>query len=130
MKNFKSNFYDITYDEDKNFMEIKRYPEDTDEEYKLSIISIGQIIKEHKPQYIFVDMSLYDYPINPQVQEWSTKYLSDLVIRLKTKKIAYLMPKDFVANLAFSDMLDNARKMGVYVKYFTSKDKAIEWLTE
>ena len=130
MKTFKSNFSYITYDEDKKFMNITRYPEDTDEEYKQNILAIGKIIQEQKPDYIFVDMILYTFPIDPQVQAWSTKYLSDLVIKLKTKKIAYLMPKDFIANLALTDMLENSRKFGVYIKYFTSKQEAMDWITE
>ena len=118
------------YDDELKLMRIKRTSENSDEEYKDSIYFMGKMIEKLKPELIIVDTIGYNYPIGVEVQDWGYKYLGDIAKKY-TKKIAYVLTQDLIASLALSDMLDSAReKLSVNVRYFTSEEKAMNWLTE
>ncbi len=128
MQVFKNEKLEIDFDLDTQLMEITRFQEKNNEEYKETVRLMAAKIEKHRPKKILVNTLNFDFPIPPELQDWAVKLLAEQVIKINVEKVAYVMPQDFIANLAMEDIMHKAKQFNLNIRYFSNYDEAKKWL--
>ena len=132
---YKSVYREVFYYPEINLIELI-YLEGsstyTDEEYKRETNMFYAFFEERKVEFYCVDSVQFDYIIIPEMQEWLKKTVTPVLIKHQLKKMAIITSADVFIRVSLRQMADKITKEASLVekKYFTSVQKAREWLVE
>lgn len=107
----------------------------TEADFKEMLLQWKKNVFDIMPTYLLVDNRLLDFPISPDLQEWIKVNIGVPATNLEcVKKLCYVMPEEFIANLSMSQYTDEHIQMlkntNTQLKYFNSVEEAKAWLLE
>ncbi|WP_026999456.1 hypothetical protein [Eisenibacter elegans] len=126
----KDQLSEMCYDEQKDIIYHIMYPSTADmseEEFKQMLLTWVAINNECQAQKAIVYSKDLLFPINPDIQDW---IIQEVNPKLPTKQTAFIMPEEFIANLAIEQYITESNGGDVIVMYFASTQEAEAWLLE
>ncbi len=127
-------FYAINFDSKNRFVEVvwKRSILILNiEEYKKVCLQAYEVFFDLMPQYLLQNTLQVVYPVTEELQNWLTENITKKIfIKIGLKKIAYLMPKDYLSRIGIELLIEKANLQSADIerKYFFDKNEAIKWL--
>ncbi len=135
MKVVKSTqYYDILLSDDGKILEVvwkKTILDMLVEEYKNVLIEAYSLLFDYKPQMVLQNTKDAVYPITPEFQEWLTENITKKIFKkVGIKKIAYLMPSDFLTKLGIEMLVKKANQEAAEMprRFFDDRQEALDWL--
>ncbi len=131
MEVYMSEYQNIQYNEDKSLIkqvwsEKTQYM--TDEEFQEEMQKLAENFDKYKPNYVFIDQRNFLYVVVPSMQRWVDMNVNKVLVLNKCKKIAFIVPPDFLAKLAVSQTLQESYSQNLNVRFFDKEDDGWEWL--
>lgn len=129
---FQNSFLTITYL--PNIQGIKVQWESTslhmdDIGFKESITGIQKAILTAKPRIIFADTLHMKYAIVPELQEWHNEIIFPAMVSANVHKLGILVSKDIFTQISIEQLIEDSINNDIQVRYFSSKDSALQWLS-
>lgn len=134
----KTEFFKTTYatyfiHEESNILEQFWTNEEgtmTEEDYKKDMWNYLKFVKEKSCPLVLIDLRKFFFSLTPELQVWVDQNISASAIEV-VKKIAFLMPADFIERLSVELTMDEEEAQKVEgVAYFDEEQKAMEWLLD
>lgn len=127
------NHYISIVVEEENHLLIDTWNEQSEnlsiEEFKDLLLKFKEMVMENKVANVITDVSLFMFPMTPDLQEWSVDNITiPLLKESNYSQHAFVMPKDFIASLAIEQFTDETNKNAVPTRYFDNIEEAREWL--
>lgn len=100
-----------------------------EEEYKIDMLNYLKYVEEYKTRRALIDTKKFGYSINPKEQEWID---NNIAIKANTivEKIAFILPTNIFEKVSIEQTMNETKgKEYKYIKYFSTKDEALNWLT-
>ena len=98
------------------------------EGYKNHIHILREKIIESKAHAFISDTENFRFPISPDMQLWSVSHFVKPLQDAGVKKVAIMMPDEFIANLAVEQSIDEANEVGLLTRYFSNTQEAENWI--
>ncbi len=130
----KHKYYEINFDDKTKLVEIvwKRSILILDiVDYKKVCLEAYQHFFDLKPLYLLQNTLQVVYPVTEELQNWLTENITKKIfIKLGIKKIAYLMPKDYLSQIGIELLIEkaNLQSPNILRKFFFDRQEAIDWL--
>lgn len=64
------------------------------------------------------------------MQGWTAESIITPMIRLGLRRLAYIIPKDFYAQLSIEQLADEISDLSFSRRFFIDEKQAIDWLCE
>lgn len=98
------------------------------DEFKEVAMSALELLKQHKAGKILNDTSQLEI-VSIENQDWTQEVWFPEAGKLGLKHFAFLMPSDIFGQVSAQQANEKAESEGaIRIKYFDSKDEAVEWL--
>jgi len=125
-----SPFCDILFDV-SNLMVSQIWKSATDKmtfaQFKTEQLQLAEIIKEKKPQTIYVDAIKFGFIITPDQQQWNADNLLTHFPANGVEKCGILVPTDIYIQISIEQALEEADKL-FETKYFDDQKAMMGWL--
>ncbi len=128
---FDAKHLNIKYEEinDVLISEWKTPSDITDSEYREIFKSYVEVLKEHKPKNVIVNALKAQYAIPVKTQDWVNQQAYPLYAQFKTERMAIIMSTDFIAQLSFEQVVDDAESNDdIKTMFFDNEESALEWM--
>ena len=99
----------------------------SEEELKTEMEQILQQVEEHHTKNIIADTSRFKYHTTQKTQRWIGHFFMADIIEMGVKKYAIIVPEEVYPQYE-GDNNEEELYEGFKVKYFMSKDQAMNWL--
>ncbi len=130
---FHHQYVTCLQSEDERFFEILWLPKSVSAD-KASIIAMTEemLSNVRKLDLVLVDARQMFFTIDPNFQIEYGEYSTQKFIALGCKKLAVVLPEDFVSNLSVQQLVDEVEDMKFnnmfQTRYFGNVESAKEWL--
>jgi hypothetical protein len=134
-----SDFQTISYDSVKQIMFIhvnEKTAFATTELVKEAQYATVEALQQYKPQYIITNVVDLRFAITPELQEWINEEIIPHLFGSGVKKIAYIMPTEFIEKLYMEQLYDGAAtkihqaEPETQMNYFDNEPAALRWFTQ
>ncbi|OJJ23241.1 hypothetical protein BKI52_02485 [marine bacterium AO1-C] len=131
-----NRFIEGHFDQGKSLLTVHWFPTTYDmevNEYKEVVLEIADLIKEKRIQRWMGYSKDYAFVITPEMQEWISGEFNQKLIAGGLKKMAIIIPADYIANLSVQQAVGEMEKQqeeGYETRYFDNPEKAESWLLE
>ncbi len=122
---FKCKYFQVDYDQEIDVYYAKRYKIKSDRQYKESIKKAAEALELLKPKYLIISNKDVDYPVAPDLQEWAIKLIVPIVLNYGLHKVVYIGAEDFIENIAFQQIVENAKMIGINIDLAKSYNEAL-----
>lgn len=100
--------------------------------YKKEMLAAVEAVKKYKPTLFMVYAQDFRYIITPELQTWTSHHIANPIICLGVKKLAYLVPQEYIAGLSVEQTIQEANdcksNISHELRYFQCEQNALEWL--
>ena len=130
---FESRYLQISLDEEKSIIINKWLPttkDMTDEEYQENMLEFVKLAEAHKPKFHLIESEEFLYGITVDMQEWTNNEIFPRLAAAGIKKIAFTVSSELVAQMSIEQALEEDKAAAFQVKYFDSKEDAVNWFFE
>ncbi len=134
METVESNeYYDVLWDGENRLLVYKWKDTimDLDEEsYKEGFLDSTKFLYQYEPLRVIHDSRTHVYPITPELQKWITENITPKYREVGIKRVAYVMPHEFLTRLALEQLVLKllAFKEGIKRMFFDDYDNALRWV--
>lgn len=133
---FKSKFIKIFFDQATKVYKsiyLSETENMSDQEWKILMMDVVQVIEKYKPKYILDDNRdrKYDYP--PDVQEWTLQLFVDSWNKIGLEKYVQILPTHIIGQITSEQIheLNNTKFSAQFEnKLVTDYESAISWINE
>lgn len=132
-----TKFLSIQHNEHSQTVEIKWFPETsemTDGEYKEILDSLASLVENHRIVKWLGDTRSFAFTIAPHLQEWTALNFNSRLLKSGLKKMALIIPEEFISNLAVQQTVEEMEALGkenqFVTRYFDNLTDAKKWLDE
>lgn len=77
-----------------------------DESFQEAQSKILEMTRKYQPSRVLTNVQNLLYTIPPEMQEWTAKNIIASMIQLGLRRLAYIIPKDFYAQLSIEQLGD------------------------
>lgn len=130
---YENDFYLIKYNEDTKIMRTNFKPTSipkTTEQARNDVINTTKFIEKYKPAYFISNQKENKYPFKVDEQKWIAETFAAVLIKIKLKKIAFILPEELIAELSLQQTIEESGKLPFAVKYLSSEKEATQWFNE
>ncbi|WP_338793951.1 hypothetical protein [Bernardetia sp. MNP-M8] len=129
---YQDDYISITVEEKNNLL-IDTWNEKSDilsrEEFQNLLLTFKKMVEQSNVSYVISDVSSFMLPMTPELQEWTVNTITiPLAQTTNYSKHAFIMPKEFIANLAIVQFTEDTNASAVSTKYFDNMEEARNWL--
>ncbi len=131
MEIYKSEIQTIYYYEDKSLMKVVVSPNTEyigDEIYQEEQWAEVALIRKYLPSKLLMNVQDLQYTLPPAMQEWTVENIGMPMIQLCLKRAAYVIPKDFYAQLSIEQLADELPSLDFERQMFQDEKMAMDWL--
>lgn len=97
--------------------------------FKELLILWKSLVEETGAKLILTNTVDFNLPMTPELQKWTAENITiPLSEETNYSKHAFVMPEEFIANLAIEQFVEETNKQAVRTKYFESEEEAKKWL--
>jgi hypothetical protein len=86
------------------------------------------ILNKYKPKRLIVDTLNMQFPLTPELQEWSNKEIIEKFIKQGTQKIATVISKDLFTQVSIEQAIEDNKNPVFPETPFTSVEDAKKWI--
>lgn len=97
------------------------------EKFRAGIRRLFDLLAQHKVTAVLTDLTT-SLPLSIDDQDWVVNEVIPMLKQRGIKKLAYLIPSDVLTQMGLQRITTVSDAHGLEVKYFDSRDKALEWL--
>lgn len=131
MEVHKSNLQKISYQAETRVMSVV-VSSDTeyigDESFQEAQWKILAMIRKYLPNSLLINVQDLRYTIPPEMQEWTAKEVIPKMIEIGVRKLAYIIPQDFYAQLSIEQLADELPNFNFERRIFADEKTAMNWL--
>jgi len=128
---YKGDFCEYIFQEEHKLLIGRWFNTDhmTQDVFKEELVN-GELfaIKACNPNIYLVDTSGFELPITPETQKWIAENIAVFYAQNGIKKLAFLRPRIFVAQLSIQQSNDETANREVEKKHFSDEEEALAWL--
>ena len=103
----------------------------TEEEYQVNCIKAAIQVKALREPNALLDSIDLDFIIAPHMQEWSINKLVPYYISAGVKRMALIIPTNFMTNISVEQTVDDIHEENIAnlytIRYFDNTEQAWEW---
>jgi hypothetical protein len=134
-----SDFQTITYDETKQvlFAHVNEQTAfATTELVKEAQYAIVEGLRQYNPPYVVINLVELRFVVTPELQEWVNQEIIPHFFNSGVKKIAYIMPTEFIEKLSIEQVHDEVATTlqnegaETQTNYFDNESEALRWFTQ
>ncbi len=123
--------------EEENNLLIDTWNEKSDalseEDFQNLLLISKKMVEENNVSCVVTDASSFILPMTPELQEWAINAVTiPLLQTTNYSKHAFIMPKEFIANLSIEQLTNDistaTTTSAVSTKYFDNMEEARNWL--
>ena len=97
-------------------------------EHQLEWQEYASLVRNYKPENIFVDASRFDFLLKREMQEWINRNVIAIYNDISLRKWAIVVPPQFLQQVGIEQTID-ANPANVFkTKYFEKENEAMDWL--
>lgn len=133
MEIHRSDIQVIYYDEESSLMRIIVSANTEyigDENFQEAQLKILEMAKRYQPNCVLTNVQDLRYTIPPEMQEWAAQEIIAKMIPLGLMRLAYIIPKDFYAQLSVEQLVDELPILNFTTAFFIDEKTATEWLCD
>ena len=137
MLNFENKYITASVDKSKKMLSLTWQPETenmSNEEFKEILLKLVDMVLQNDVEFWLGDTKLFNFIIEPEVQEWILPNYNEKLIAGGMKRMALIIPEQLFSEVSVTqtteEMLEAAQNEMFQIKYFDSVKNAQEWLTE
>ncbi|TAH22700.1 MAG: hypothetical protein EAZ08_00245 [Cytophagales bacterium] len=133
MEIHRSDLQVIHYEAEKYLMQVVVSPNTKyigDESFQEAQRKILALSEEYLPTRMLINLQDLLYTIPPEMQEWTAKEIIPTLIELCVKRLAYIIPNEFYAQLSVEQLVSEIPALNFVTAFFMEEKVAIEWLCE
>ena len=99
-----------------------------DQDYRKELTEALKYLREFKPQKTLINLKLFAYTVDPEMQSWVKEHFLDRMAHQKLNNISALVKADdFFAQKSVEQSLEDSLQENSS-RYFRSKEEALDWL--
>ncbi len=129
---YKNEFFSIFYDKNLDLI-VDVWTKETE---KLNAKSFQNLLlqwlpyaKKHNARYALTDLVNFTFQMTPEIQKWTLKNITiPLFEGYNYRKHAFIMPTEFIANLAIELFAVETAQVAAETRYFADMTEARQWL--
>ncbi len=129
MKLFPLKYMDVYFNEQSKILEYhwKQNSENmTADEYKKTVEDLLSIVKTYEPVYMIGDSTEQNFVLNKEVIDWLKETVLEKFFQYGVERYAFVSSKNMFIVMAYEQLF---METGYDIKFFNSRDDAVEWLT-
>jgi len=126
-----------------DYLTIEYYPEDkiiisvwgvssldfTIDDFYKEAIQYSKAVEGKEVRGILIDTRKFNFPMTEEVNHWVAENITPSFIKSGVKKVAYIMPEDFISRLGVELLVDKVNEKGEIVRrFFADFEEGLEWL--
>ena len=100
----------------------------TEQEYKEELLNYLKLALDFKPKRVLVNTQDFLFTTTPTLQTWTNETISAPNVEMGLKQTAFVVSKEFIAQLAIEQLMEEPSAQKFTTKYFDSKEEAKEWI--
>ncbi len=121
---YKCKYFDVDYDTESGIYFSNRFKIKNDKQYKESINKAAEALQTLKPEFLIISNKEVKYPVSPDLQEWAIKIIVPIVLKYGLKKVVYIAGEDFIENIAFQQIVERAKMIGINIDFANTEKEA------
>lgn len=134
-----SDFQTITYEADKQIVFVRvneRSVSATTGLVKEAQYTILEALEQYKPIFLLINLVELHFPITPELQEWLNQEILPRLFGSGVKRIAYIMPTEFIEKLSIEQVYDEVAtaieqtEATTQVNYFDNEAEGLRWFNQ
>ncbi len=133
MEIHRSNLQVIHYQAEISLMRIIVSPNTEyigDESFQEAQRKILSLSRRYLPTRMLINLQDLLYTIPPEMQEWTAKEIVPMLIKLCVRRLAYIIPNEFYAQLSVEQLVSEIQDLNFATAFFIEEKVAIEWLCD
>lgn len=133
MEIHSSDIQVIYYDEESSLMRIIVSANTEyigDENFQEAQKVILNLTANYLTNRLLINVQELLYTIPPKMQEWVAKEVIPMLIELCVRRLAYIIPNEFYAQLSVEQLVSEIQDLNFATAFFIEEKVAIEWLCE
>ncbi len=126
----KTKFSEIFLENQKSLVEfywVNQEHEMSENDFKNALLLYLQVINLYQPAYVIVNAETLAFAIAPALQIWVDNEISAKTNKI-IKKMAVILPKEFIGQLAIKQVLGETEGQKIQVQYFSHYEEALDWI--
>jgi len=130
MELFKNKYVELIFDTENSIFEETFTPETEFvewEDLQKYWTLMAEYFMEYKPKYNLTNAKNLLFPINNENQIWIDENVANVAAQCLSKK-AMVMSSDFMSQLSIQLTLEEGNASAIPIKYFETREEAIDWL--
>ncbi len=131
MKVIENLYKDVSFDSDNQLMIVSWNGATANmevAEFKNESFEVIDVLKKYKPKRLIVDTQNMQFPLTPELQEWSNKEIIEQFIKQGTQKIATVVSKDLFTQVSIEQAIEDNENPVFPETPFTSVEDAKKWI--
>jgi len=129
---YTDEFISISYDAEKDII-IDVWTENTqklsNDAFKDLLKTWKSFLQKYNVSNAITDLVNFRLAMTPELQIWTLENITiPLAREHKYSKHAFIMPKEFIANLAIEQFTEETNEVAAQTKYFATMTEARKWL--
>ncbi|WP_020531664.1 hypothetical protein [Flexithrix dorotheae] len=132
-KVYESNFQYSYFDKEKSLLIHRWKPASkklSEEECKTELLQQIVLVETFQPRITLADATNFFFTISIELQEWVDDELIPRAINAGLQKMAFVMSKEFVAQLSVEQTLNEKNAKEFMSAFFATEEEALEWLCD
>ncbi len=98
------------------------------DECEQEFLNYLDVVRKQRPLKIIVDSSNLFFTFDPKMQDWINEAILHPLLTMHIYRLAFVISKDFFAQLATKQTMDEKEGLKFTTKYFDTKDAAKKWI--
>jgi|GEM_PF-5679857 len=126
---FHNDKLKIYHDEEKRLLNVRyKTPENlSDKEYLSLFEQYLKALEKYAPSFVIIDVRNSQYAIPVEIQEKVSEMVGPLHIKLGTLRLALLTSPEFIVQLSYELIVEEAKVGNLLIAYFTNEKEVFKW---
>ncbi|WP_026999557.1 hypothetical protein [Eisenibacter elegans] len=126
----ENNWISVSYDASNKHLRATWKPESADmpeDDFRAINSFYVTCFQHHTITSFLIDSREFNFPISPEAQTWVGEEIIPAVINLGLSRLAFMMSKEFIAQLSIEQTMEEGGNVPFQIKYFSDLDEAQAW---
>ena len=100
----------------------------SDKQFLIEMKELKEIVREHQPECILINIENFCYLISPRMQKWVNKNVSKTIVEFRIKKVAFIEGRACFAGITVNQTFTEDEALALNSKFFKNESDAKKWL--
>jgi hypothetical protein len=99
----------------------------TEEDFKSINLFYVESFEKMPVKAFLIDSREFAFSVSPELQSWVAEHIISRAIALGLKKLAFMVSKEFIAQLSIEQTIEEGGDIPFQTQYFDELSKAKDW---